>query len=236
MNQAIFNGQVSAGCLLFTPHICAGHTKKDIEDLILYTQLAATKKHSRFSDADGWKKRWIEALVQFGAAMSSHVSLSLPAASLERATPWEWLIQGLPAFMASKAMADCEGIARRSFGTVPHQPAVEMLSLHVLETRTDEQELVLQGAQRVGVQFCVAGPTSSLELAILTFTHRTSLPANFLFSQLAPADVVGNVEMSFYSMRLMELVYVPFREKIDALLTNRRAQAVSPLMGVTHEH
>lgn len=233
MNQAIFSGQVSAGCLLFTPHICAGRSKKDIEDLILYTQLAATKKHSRFSDADGWKKRWIEALVQFGASMSSHESLSLPAANLEPATPWEWVIQCLPAFMSSKAMADCEGIARRSFGTAPDQPAIEMLSLHVLQTETDEQE---SGAQRVGVQFCVAGPTSSLEVAVLTFTHRTSLPADFLFNQLAPADLVGNVEMSFYSMRLMELVYASFREKIDALLTDRRAQAVSPLMGVAHEH
>jgi hypothetical protein len=79
------------------------------------------------------------------------------------------------------------------------------------------------------LQLGFVGPLSTLTLIQLNFTSRQSLKGDFLFQAIVPDDIVGNVELTFYSMQLMDQLYTQFREKFDAALKDRRSALVCPL-------
>ncbi len=224
VNQGRMEGHVNAGCLLFMSAAFSDRQKQDIMDSTLYTQLAATKKHSRFDAPDAWRQTWLAALNRFGWTLRHHESLSVPATEFAPGTVWDWITTYLPSFIPLELVCESERLTSRSISAHPDQPAIKLWGLHVTEPSSSGDQ------QKVGLQFAVCGPASGLCLIVLTF--RTSqLPSpDFLIGSLSPQALVGNIEMTFYSGHLMELVYGQFREKISQALEGRRPDLVSTLL------
>lgn len=228
MTQGLIEAQVSAGCMLFMHSACAAQLKSDTADCILYMQLAASKKHSPFIAPSAWNDTWLSAFTRFGWALNTHEASSCPAVDLGPGSVWAWLKNRLPAFMSSELLFEAESIAWRSFSRHPEQPALELLAGQALEPVPVTSSESHNG-QRVLLQFGFLGADSVLSVALVTLTHRVPLKKDFLFEPLQPVNIVGNVELRFYSLRLMDLVYSPLREKVSQALDERRATLVCPL-------
>lgn len=228
MNQGTIEGHVNAGCVVFMAAACSDQQKKDVMDCMLYTQLAATKRHSRFDAELDWRHTWLAALNRFGWAVRSHDSRSLPAAEVGRGTVWDWLDKQLPSFIPNAIFSEGAAFATRSVEGYPDQPAVAMFSRQAIET-SSEDPATRVSERRIALQLAVCGPTTGLGLMVLSFTTRQPSSAELLVEVFNPEEVQGNIEMAFYSVHLMEIVYAQFREKIAQALDDRRADRVCAL-------
>lgn len=231
MHQGMIETQVSAGCVLFMHRDCTDLQKSDAADCVLYAQLAATKKHPRFTASSAWNDTWLAAFIRFGWALNTHESLSRPARDLGPGSVWTWLTSNWPLFMPSDMLADSESALRRSVSSQPTQPAVELLARHAIEPAVALDSGDRQHGQKVMLQFGFLNADARLSVALVSFTHRTALKNDFLFETLHPADIVGNIDLRFYSLRLMDLVYTPLRKNVSQALENRRPTLVCALAG-----
>jgi hypothetical protein len=226
---------VNAGCLLFMPDGCTDRLRQDVQDLTLYTQLAATKRHSRFTASDRWRETWLAAMVRFGWVLKSHESRSLPAAELGAGSVWQWIRSQLPRSMPADVIRQTGEAARRSVLTLPDQPGIELYARNVLEPSSGLGGYVSVQGQKVLLQLGFFATTTGLSVITVEFTLRQQAGSNVLFEALAPGDIVGNVELTFHSMHLMDLVYAQFRETLAAALNDRRAALMCPLLEVGDE-
>lgn len=228
MNQGTIEGHINAGCVVFMSAACSDQQKQDVTDSLLYTQLAASKRHSRFDDALSWRHTWLAALNRFGWTISSHDSRSLPAAEVGRGTVWDWLEKQLPSFIPNAVFLEGAAFARRTIETSPDQPAVTMLNRHVIETSTDV-EVSGVSERKIALQVAVCGPTTGLGLVVLSFTTHQPPSMELLAEVFDPPEVRGNIEMAFYSAQVMEIVYAQFRETIAQALDGLRSDRVCAL-------
>lgn len=231
MNQESLEGQVNAGCLLFMHRECPEQLRKDTADCILYTQLAASKKHDRFSASVQWNDTWRDALVRFGYALETSETLSLPASERLDGSIWEWLAEKLPPFMSAALLAESQSLARRSLLDCPDPRANALFARQVLQPVPQVEHKLLQRHQKVVIQIGMLGASSELMVAALTLTCRKPFEPDLLFQPLAPESVVGNIEMRFYSMQLMERVYSQLRAGVQDALAQKRSEHSCALQG-----
>lgn len=231
MHQGMIETQVSAGCLLFTHSACADLQKSDAADCVLYTQLAATKKHARFTATSAWNDTWLAAFIRFGWALNTHETLSCPALELGPGSVWGWLKSKWPIFMPNDMLSDSESALWRSVSSRPNQPAVDLLARQALGPLVPRDTSDVQKGQKVVLQFGFLNLNAGLSVALVSFTHRTALKDDFVFETLQPHDIVGNIDLRFYSLRLMDLVYTPLRKNVSQALEGRRPSLVCALAG-----
>lgn len=234
MNQGLIEAQVSAGCMLFMHSECSALRKSDTADSVLYTQLAATKRHSRFANTSAWNEAWLAAFTRFGWALEAHESFCHRP---ERPLPysvWGLLQDSLPAFMPVALLSAAESACVRSFERHPDQPAIGLLLREALEPAVASVRHEPQAAQKVVLQLGLLDANGGLSVGFITFTQASGFKGNVLFEPLQVTDLLSDVQLHFYSLRLMESVYAPLRLKVSEALDHRRAQRVSALMGVDH--
>jgi hypothetical protein len=239
LNQGTIEGQCNAGCLLFISAACSDRQKTDASDITLYTQLAASKKHSRMDTPDSWKQTWLAALNRFGWVLKAHETLSLPAAELDSGTLWEWTHRHVPVFFPRQLVREGGILMKRSVAAHPEQPALELLIPHIIEpvpTSLAWDQMASVPEHRIGLQFAYCGPTSGLNLVVLSLKTRQSLKSGFLIEVLDPKAVVGNVEVTYYSVEMLERIYGPLRASIGRALEERRVIMISPLQEVADDH
>jgi hypothetical protein len=229
VNQGTIEGHINAGCVVFMSAACSEQQKKDVMDCTLYTQLAASKRHSRFDAALEWRHTWLAALNRFGWAVRSHDSRSLPAADAGQGTVWDWLEKQLPSFMPNALFSQGAAFAKGAVEARPDQPAVAMLNRQAIEISSSEDPVSGVSERKIALQVAVCGPTTGLGLVVLSFTTRQPPNGELLAEVFDPKKVLGNIEMAFYSAHVMEIVYAQFREKIAQALDDRRADGVCAL-------
>ena len=229
MHQGTIEAQVGAGCVLFMHSACSAQRKSDAADCILYTQLAATKKHPRFTATPAWNDTWLAAFTRFGWALKTHEALACPAAQLGAGSVWAWLKKTRPAFLPADLLFAAESSAWQSLLSYPDQPAIELLASEALEPVALGIPREVQDGQKVVLQLGFLDANGELSMALITFTHGPLLKPDFLFEPLQPVNIVSNVELRFYSLRLMDLVYSPLRSKISQALEDRRSELVCAL-------
>jgi hypothetical protein len=232
MNQESFTAQVNAGCLLFIHRDCPGQLQEDTSDCLLYTQLAATKKHDRFNESGDWNNTWLTAMNRFGYVLKSTESLSLPSRDMQEKSVWQWIDGYLPRFVSPVLFSECESLAKRSFAAFPDQPAFSLLARQTLEPLTSDDQTAQRRQQKVLLRVGMLDEGGQLSLVTLCFTSQAVLRPDYLFQSLALAD--GNIEMRFQSMRMMDAVYGPLRNSIREALENKRAGMRERLEGVDH--
>lgn len=228
--EQVFNGAVvNAGCLLFFPEQQEVDQQNDVLDSLLYVQLAAVKKHRKFAEFHKWNETWLAAALRFGWVMKAteHVSESLPADETD--TVWGWANRALAGLVPNDAIDHAERRVRKAWAQTPGKKAVRLLNSQVLAVSAAAHDPLevgsesRQGKVTVALQIGYVGAHRNLGLAQLYFTTRQSLTSGFLFETLAPDEVCGNIELTCYSMRLMDQVYAQFREAFDVSLSARRA-------------
>ena len=225
MNQGTIKGHVNAGCLLFIPDSFTDLQKKDLVDCILYTQLAATKKHSRLDDPEGWRHTWVAALSRFGWPLLNHEQFSLPGDNFPTDTLWGWLKTHRPPFVPLELIDPMEKIVQGSVSGHPHQPAFKRLMRQVILPPEKASSVVHH------VRLLLAGyhPSAGLCLIVLSFQTCQAVDDDLLTAVLDPGAIQGNVELTFYKVQMNDLLYGQYRDSIDQALTDRRADAISSL-------
>lgn len=226
MNQGLMKAQVNAGCLLFMPVDYPDHKQRDLEDLMLYTQLAAAKKYSRFEAEEQWRHVWVSALGSFGAVLRNHNVMSVPNEDLVSGIVWKWIEQHLPSFIPLRLVEAAELMTQHALLRQPHQRAIEMLTRQVLSIPDGSSKTM----QDVGLQIAIQDPSGDLHLLVLSFSTRQALGADLLSTTLVREKMKGNVELAFYSVHINEAFYRSVRDSIDKKLTGRREGLVSPLL------
>jgi hypothetical protein len=229
MHQGMIETQVSAGCVLSMHSACSAQRKSDAADCILYTQLAATKKHPRFTATAAWNDTWLAGFTRFGWVLKTHEAFAWPAAQLGPGSVWAWLKKTRPAFIPTELMFAAESAVWQSVLSYPDQPAVALLANEALEPVRIGIPRGAQDGQKVVLQLGFLDANGELSMALVTFTHGPLLKPDFLFEPLQTANIIGNVELRFYSLRLMDLVYSPLRSKITQALEDRRSGQVCTL-------
>lgn len=107
------------------------------------------------------------------------------------------------------------------------QPAIKLLAsqaIHVEDSPAvspDPSCRARAGKSTLAFQLGFAAADNTLDIALVHFKTRQPLMDEFLFEPLDPGQVCGNVEMTAYSMRLMDQIYAPFR---DVFHTARQKQ------------
>lgn len=208
--EQVFKGRVvNAGSLLFFPEEQQIERPNDILDSMLYTQLAASRKHERFNDFERWKEVWLAAALRFGWALkaSEHVSEPLAKGTLD--TVWSLAARAFSTSVSSSALTRTEAFM---------QPAIKLLAsqaMHVEDPPPDSNDpsrRTRAGQSTLALQVGFVTADRTLDLALVHFKTRQTLTGEFLFKQIEPGQILGNVEVTVYSMQLMDQVYAPFRE------------------------
>jgi hypothetical protein len=230
---------VNAGCMLFFAQGVAVQLKKDVLDSMLYTQLAATKKHDRFSATKQWKEVQLNAMTHFGWVMQSVETFNQPAPRGTPETVWGWITQMLPPFMPAAAVAEAQAAAHECYKADPGQHGFDVFARQVSpvdESSTTELVVIpspasppTHDATPVVMQLGFVDPTATLYQVSLSFTRRQPLTPGFLFEPMESNDVLGNIELTFRALRLQEVVYSLHRGTIDEKLQDRRSSRVAHL-------
>jgi hypothetical protein len=234
MSQGLIEAQVSAGCMLFMHSECSALRKSDTADSVLYTQLAATKRHSRFASTSAWNETWLAAFTRFGWALEAHESFCHRPARPLPYSVWGLLRDSLPAFMPVALFSAAESACVRSFERHPDQPAIKLLGREALEPAVASIRHEPQAVQKVVLQLGLLDADGELSMGFITFTHGPELKGNFLFEPLQVTDLLSDVQLHFYSLRMMDPVYAPLRLKVSEALDHHRAERVSALKEVDH--
>ncbi|KPC35518.1 Uncharacterized protein ABJ99_3928 [Pseudomonas syringae pv. cilantro] len=229
MKQKLNAGVVNAGCLLFFPEQGQTASYHDVMDSLLYVQLAASKKHPKFASFDKWNETWLAAAMSFGWVLkaSEHVSEPLEADAAE--TIWSSVRRALAVSVTPAALDHAEQSLRKACTPPCASQAIRLLAGQVLGHEADQA-----GCSQtvVAVQTGFIDEQHNLTLVQLHFVTRQPLSNGFLFDALEPAMVRGNIDLTFYSLHLMDHVYLQFREKISSALATRRAGLIETLVEV----
>ncbi|AKT28813.1 hypothetical protein RYA05_25490 [Pseudomonas syringae pv. actinidiae] len=226
MKQKLNAGVVNAGCLLFFPEQAQAVSHSDVMDLMLYVQLAASKKHPKFTSLDKWNETWLAAAMSFGWMLkaSEHVSEPLKADAAE--TIWSVIRRALAVSVTPEALDHAERSLRKACETPSSNRAIRLLASQVLEHETDQAG---RAQTVVAVQTGFVDEQHNLALLQLHFVTRQPLSDDFMFDVLEPASAVGNIDLTFYSLHLMDLVYLQFRDTISSALATRRVGLIETL-------
>ncbi|WP_122672340.1 hypothetical protein [Pseudomonas viridiflava] len=239
--EQIFKGRVvNAGSLLFFSEERQADRQNDILDSMLYIQLAASKKHERFNDFEGWKELWLAAALRFGWALkaSEHISEPLVAGTLN--TVWNLAAQAFSASVSNSALTRVEALMRLANTQLSAQPAIKLLAsqaMHVEDSPAvspDPSCRARAGKSTLAFQLGFAAADNTLDIALVHFKTRQTLTDDFLFEPLDPGQICGNVEVTLYSMHLMAQVYAPFREVFHTALRKQDPALVMSVEEVDH--
>ncbi|MGV8918261.1 MAG: hypothetical protein ACOH2R_10765 [Pseudomonas sp.] len=228
MNQGSKAVVVNAGSMLFFLDNTDQSERKDTLDSTLYSQLTASKEHSKFTELADWSNRYLAASLRFGWMLRSSESISQSVADQPLDTVWGWIRNTHSAAGLQAAVEEGEALARQSYRDHPDQHAISLFARQAIQCSADNE------SRAVVIQLGFTGPMSTLILIRVSFTTRQFLTPTFLFDPVTPQDIVGNVDLTFYSMELRGELYSLFREGIDAGLNDRRAEFVCPLQVADH--
>lgn len=206
---------VSAGCLLFFGN---HRSDTDVIDAALYTQLFASKKHSRLTDHERWKKAWLEAAIYLGWDYQGSLNFVEPAPCQESATFWDWAKALRPAFVSEALVEGGE-------------KALQQCSLQQAAFTVFANQVLDPGATAQAMQVGLLDRDKSLTLLQLHFECRSPLSRDSLFGPWSPAQVKGNIRFSFHRLLLSsEALYRERREALFRKLDDRRAGLVLPVL------
>ncbi|WP_249583399.1 hypothetical protein [Pseudomonas viridiflava] len=226
--EQVFKGRVvNAGSLLFFPESLEVDQQNDILDSMLYLQLAASKKHDRFSDFESWKELWLAAALRFGWALKANEHVSEPLAGGTMNTAWSLAAQISSASAQGPALSRIEAFMRLASAQPSAQAAITLLASQamliedLLADSSDESCKARACKSTLAFQLGFVAADRTLDIALVHFKTCQTLTDKFLFEPLDPGQVCGNVEVTAYSMGLMDQIYAPFR---DVFHTARQKQ------------
>ena len=214
MDQPIGNVIVNAGCLLLF-NTQAHH--QDVLDSTLYVQLAASKKHSKFTDYDSWRQTWLDAALRFGWMSRASERFGQPVPDDQPSTLWGWAKALRPDFVDQALLERSEALLTRC---PVSQPAFDVLAGQVLGP----------GATALAMQVGLVDSNGSLTLLQLRFDSRQAMSREQLFGPWSKELVKGNIAMSFHRLSLSEALYAPLREAFAKALCDRRPGLVCPVL------
>lgn len=221
MTQLLTGPIVNAGCLMFFGEPSEPARQNDVLDSLLYVQLAASKRHGKFTEFEHWKDTLLAASSRFGWALqrSEHISQPLPRGI--SGSVWDISARALRASVDEALIAEAESQLRQ-----PPQP--QALDLLVSQTSQARSASDKSAETTLVVQVGMVEANGNLTLTVLHFTTRQLLTADFLFEPLDAASLSGNVELTVCSMRLIDQVYGQFREAFSTALQERRVALIKP--------
>lgn len=233
---------VNAGCLMFFPDEQDVTRQNDILDSMLYIQMAATHKYKKYADFAKWKDTWLAAAKKFGWTPKTTVYVSEPLQAHPQVTPWDLASRMLANTLPQSEFTRLEALIRDASLQVPDNPAIAVLAEQVVQIppgvpEIQDQSLSDEKAQTtLALQVGLVTADGTLILTQLHFNTHQALTSSFLFEVIEREHILSNVDISVYSMQLMDWQYALFREQLDNALKDRRPALVKVLEGKPHVH
>lgn len=222
MKPRLNDAVVNAGCLLFFARSTPVARRNDLLDSLLYLQLAATRKHERFSDFSSWKEVWLTAALRFGWTLNASEHLSERLSSSQHESVWSICTAALRPLFDADVIEDAE----RQVRTSAQDKALNLLASQALQIRAKEHS---PGQATVTLQLGLIDPQGTLSLAVLHLVTWQPLHSDFLFEPLEAGHLSGNLELTVYSMHLSEQASAPFRDPLSTALADKRPMLIRPL-------
>jgi hypothetical protein len=218
MKQRLNAAVVNAGCLA----VFAGQStsrQRDVLDSLLYIQLAAMKKHSKFTDFEHWERTWLAAAVRFGWVVRGSEHLSEPVARTGTDTAWALCTAAMTETVGDTLISDVEELLRAGMSS----DALNLLSGQTLHVNAHDPRAPLA---TVVLQAGFVDTHGVMTLAVLHLRTYQPLTSRFLFNPLEAGHVPGNYSVTVYSMQLEDLVYSRYRNAIDTALADKRSSLI----------
>jgi hypothetical protein len=222
MEPEVNNAIVNAGCLLFLTGHSVTPGINDVLDSLLYVQLAATKKHDKFSEFERWKETWLAAALRFGWMLKGSEYVCQPVSRTGGETVWGACTRELKTRVGEATLSESECLLRQrlqhdALGLLASQ-AVQPLAEGLMAPRTS-----------MTLQLGFLDTSGTLALALLHLDSYQPVTSGFLFEPLEAGHMLGNLSVTVYSLQLQSLVYRQFRDAFDIALKDRRPTLVKPL-------
>lgn len=237
MNHGKDEAVVCAGCLLFIPATCTQQDKEDALNSTLYMQLAASKKHSRFTEFAQWDDTFVRASIAFGWQLKGNVNLRQTPPDIGPRTLWDWIKADLPSFIPAEVLMSAQAQIRHCYLTDPDQSAIRLYADQVQQRTPLSSSLSGDQDQHghtacktnVSLQLGFLSPDSALCMIGVSFTSLMPLEPDFMFQPIAAHNLWGDIELTFYALRNQEQEFSRNRSLISAALVSRREALISPL-------
>ncbi|MBA1230423.1 hypothetical protein G7013_12290 [Pseudomonas viridiflava] len=231
MEHELKSAVVDAGCLLFFSEQQDLAAQQDVLDSLLYVQLAASKKHSKFVTFDKWNETWLAAASRFGWVLSANERISEPLPDGTVHTVWSLASDLAGRSVDAALMKYAESLGRKICLQVPEHEAVQLLTSETLsrEAMHDGHPLTT-----VSLQIGFVCADRNMILTQIRLATCQSLTSGLLFDTLDPGLIKGNVTLTYYSMQLIEQVYATFRSAFDVALSGKRATLLKSLGELSH--
>jgi hypothetical protein len=249
MRNGLRASYVNGNSLLFFAEQTSPAFQDDVLISTLYCQLAASFKHSAFSEPAEWRQRYFDALTSFRCPIVYSDVENFPLGPDE--TIWARLKEMLgkrvsPALIevaetaithlaANAGHAACSLLREQTVQLDPQDGGVALPPVtHVMKPMSDPANGTEQRKElyNVVLQLGFMGATPTMNLVLVSFTSAgpvNGLPLAELFSSGA---VIGNLDVAIVSAELDEDGFDYFRQNLINKLGPRRAALSLLLDGV----
>lgn len=231
MNQEAVETYLNDGLLMVFVAPVDPSLRRDVMDCSLYTQLAAARQFSKFTDYRDWQTTLIKALAAFGwlrldladkqgtsgetLAIAEVLSELLPDALSD------WRGERLDNLLASLFQAPGNDVAA----------AIIERCVEVTAPQTDTRNAIQAHAEplsSVVLQIGFVLPTREMVLLCVAFETLETVDANPFAQRLMNSHLAGDFRAFAFVGVLDDLRYSPFRQRIDKALAEKRAALCFP--------
>jgi hypothetical protein len=223
-----------AGHLVFFAEGIGDAFKDDVLSSGLYLQLAASAQYSRFSEFEGWRSLYVDAMPRFGWVSTKtyrHAGVSETSFTL-----WDQITSRLGGRVT-------DDFLDKTYRFLVDQAADEKINAGILLFR-DHAVSVQAGAadsrvsdaqSSLSLIFSFVSCEHSVTSVFLTFKTTEAVEIN-MFSQTFMAEkVIGNLSLDVISAEISEHHYRRVRERLKAALGAKKQALIMRLGGGGHE-
>jgi hypothetical protein len=221
MRNGRHHSYLNGGGLICFANSVTDSFRDDVLDATLYFQLAASKKHSKFSDAAAWRSRYFDAMTHFGCNILHREQLGSPVEDIDAWSSIKGQLgKRVSASLMARADQSLKSLALQPRGSVTRG----VLSDHTLEQAPRDAYSAPTTCVSMQLGFVQAEPV--IDQLFVSFKTTQSMDDLAWTQPWVPERMVGNLEVAWVSAELDEGRFAQFREIFIENLAARRQQLI----------
>lgn len=221
-------GYVSAGSPLVFEASVPEQMREDILLSTLYLQLTSNKKYPEFKDFSAWNIRYAEAMRYLHYNVAGRVRITFSSSSPSKTVKLETIIrEGLAPLLLPDEHGYLEVLLQQLSDLQRESKGMKLLGRHAVEVAEDT--LNGETVHRVRVHAGVVDNTATVKMVTINFATQEPVQANFFTQHFMLSNIIGGVEMEYFSAQLDEDYAELKRQTVLKALEGRYPEEVERL-------
>lgn len=225
MDDGKCSAYVSAGHMVFFAGGLSGQLKKDVIDSVLYSQLSASEKHSRFSGVDHWSIKYKAVMGLFGWLTLQERTRSYSDGESMTSGVAHVVEEMLERSVSDSCVDQLKKLCTHLKSSSPGHTGLQLLLEHALDSQADRGDTTLT------LLISFVSPASLMTTVFLSSKIVTPNDQSAISAHLAARRSVGSLSVTVSSMELVERQYRRVRERVSVELGASRDDLVMALDG-----